>query len=346
MLNRIRTPHNFEKSGKFYWQEVIVLVAGSPHFNETIIKHLEKKFIKIAEDAGRYDVINSNKMLKKEPSGSDNVFDTLEEIVEEAKLLLFHLGHRVLEPQPSTANTAKEDYLYFSRKDKKGGKSEKAIGVRKEDGFWVLKGSFIHSSVADYLTPGYKKLREQYKDLIKKQKLTQNVRFDSPSAASSFVCGKNSNGLTEWKNKDGISLKYLDDDNSPLVKPALPAKGRSKHQTGGREKRETALPSVDEVLHLSVNKYHAEGCRIDDKLFIVLEGSEMNPDVRKSCDDSIVKLRNELIKTGKVKKYLFTENVPFKKPSTAAAVIVGGNSNGWDLWKDNKGRKLKDIIKR
>ena len=72
----------------------------------------------------------------------------------------------------------------------------------------------------------------------------------------------------------------------------------------------------------------------------------MNPDIRKSCDAGIVKDRDNLVKTGKVKNYEFQENVTFSRPSTAAAVIAGGNSNGWDLWRDNNGRKLKDIIKR
>ncbi len=31
--------------------------------------------------------------------------------------------------------------------------------------------------------------------------------FTSPSAAASMILGRNSNGLTEWKQKDGKTLK-------------------------------------------------------------------------------------------------------------------------------------------
>lgn len=34
--------------------------------------------------------------------------------------------------------------------------------------------------------------------------------FSSPSAAASMVLGRNANGLTEWKLKDGTSLKVFE----------------------------------------------------------------------------------------------------------------------------------------
>ena len=343
VLKRIRIEHNFEKEGKGYWQDVIVLVAGS-HFNETIIKRLEKLFIRIAENAGRYDVMNSNKMLnKKKNDDSDDDPGSLKETVEEAKLLLFHLGHRVLEPQPSRTNIAEEDYLFFSRKTKNG-EIVYATGVRKEDGFWVLKDSVVSKDIAKYLSPGYKGLRKQYERFIKKQKLTINIRFNSPSAASSFVCGKNSNGLVEWKNKDGISLKYLDDDSRP-EKPGSSAPVKTKRKPK-QEKTKKTLPAGVELLHFSGEKFHAEGYMIDDKQIVVLKDSTMNPDIRKSCDDLYRNDRNDLIKSGKVKDFVFSENVTFPNTSRAAAVIAGGNSSGPDSWKDAKGRKLKDVVKR
>jgi hypothetical protein len=40
---------------------------------------------------------------------------------------------------------------------------------------------------------------------------TKNSEFSSPSAAAAVVHGGGANGLTEWKTKDGVTLKELDE---------------------------------------------------------------------------------------------------------------------------------------
>ena len=54
-------------------------------------------------------------------------------------------------------------------------------------------------------------------------------------------------------------------------------------------------------------------------------------------------LRNNLITNGQVKNFVFQENVSYGSPSTAAAVILGGESNGWIEWKNDKNQTLKEI---
>lgn len=342
VLQRVRRSHPFEdeSNGNRSWKDVIILVAEG-FFDKGKILYLEKRFLQLAKKAGRYHIVNSNKLDKSETDVAPHVRDTLEDIIENARLLLFSLGgYSVLEPQPSRTNIAEEDYLFFSRKTKNG-VIFNATGVLKEDGFWVLKDSFVSKN---YKPQGYRGLREQYKNFIKNQKLTGNIRFDSPSAASTFVCGRNSNGLIEWKNKDGISLKYLDDDSRP-EKPGSSAPVKTKRKIK-QKKTGTSLPAGVKLLHFSGEKFHAEGYMIDDRQIVVLKDSRMSPDIRKSCDDLYRNDRNDLIKSGKVKDFVFSENVTFPNTSRAAAVIAGGNSSGPDSWKDAKGRKLKDIGKR
>ena len=143
----------------------------------------------------------------------------LEEFIMNTQLIMPALGHKVFEPQPSADQDSADEneLLYFSRNHGKGGQ---AIGKVDDDGFWVLKGSYIFPSVANYVPTGITKARERYADLIDSQGILQkDISFGSPSYASSFVCGKNSNGLIEWKNKDGITLKELNGDApSPLKK--------------------------------------------------------------------------------------------------------------------------------
>jgi hypothetical protein len=42
-------------------------------------------------------------------------------------------------------------------------------------------------------------------------RFTKNTEFSSPSAAAAVVHGGGANGLTEWKTKDGTTLKELDE---------------------------------------------------------------------------------------------------------------------------------------
>lgn len=91
------------------------------------------------------------------------------------------------------------------------GKGGNAVGKVEADGFWVLKGSYIYPKLASYVPNAIKTLRIKYaKDIDKNNILQQDISFGSPSYAATFVCGKNSNGFIEWKNKAGISLKILD----------------------------------------------------------------------------------------------------------------------------------------
>lgn len=38
--------------------------------------------------------------------------------------------------------------------------------------------------------------------------------FQVPSGAAMFVVGKSANGLTSWKNADGITLKDIESDET------------------------------------------------------------------------------------------------------------------------------------
>ena len=258
------------------------------------------------------------------------------------QLIMPALGHKVFEPQPSADQYSvdEDELLYFSRNHGKGGQ---ATGKVADDGFWVLKGSYIFPAVADYVPKGVASARECYADLIDSQGILQrDVSFGSPSYASSFVCGKNSNGLTEWKNKDGVTLKEVNSDAS--------TKNSSKKSMGKTVSDKTAISEPENglsippgtiLLHLAGKKAVAQGY-INDKGFVVLKGSQMSPTLRKSCRKWASNHRNELIDSGKVKDYIFTEEVQFSSPSAAAASIVGGEANGLIMWKNEEGNTLKE----
>lgn len=58
------------------------------------------------------------------------------------------------------------------------------------------------------LYPTVRELRQKVK--VGKDRLLQDdMLFSSPSYAAAFIIGGNTNGLMDWKTKDGIPLKNL-----------------------------------------------------------------------------------------------------------------------------------------
>lgn len=333
---RLLQPHTFEKDDS-YWTEAVILVTPDETLNKGHVKYLENRFYSIACEAKRYIVKNGN--TPKQSPMSKQTADMLEEFIINAKLVVPALGYTVFEPSPSADKSemsSDDDLLYFSRNKGKGGS---ATGRIASDGFWVLKGSYIYPQVADYTSAGIKKLRAEHADVIDKNGILQeDICFGSPSYASTFVCGKNSNGLVEWKNKYDVPLKNIDaGDNTPSAQ-AKSVKTPSAH------KKPSVLDSKAEILHFAGKKAAATG-RFSGDEFVVLKGSGFSAEETKSCSDWIKTQRAELLADGKVKNGVFTEDVCFKSPSAAAACVIGGTANGNVMWLYPDGKTIKEKMK-
>ena len=311
VLKRISQPHTFEKDGS-YWNEAITFVTPDGTLEKGRVKYLENRFYMIAKEAGRYIIKNGN--TPTQSPMSKQITDMLEEFINNIKFILSTLGYDVFDCNLNVStkkDTNKEDYLYFIRNNGKGGN---AVGKITKEGFWILKGSYIYPKVAEYTSSGIKRDRKLYSKYIdSKGILQENLCFGSPSYASTFVCGKNSNGLSEWKNKEGCSLKeinndviYKEDDNSFDL-------------------------NTDEKLKLVYKKHYAYGIR-DGKGLIVLKDSYFCLEEKKSCSTWIKNLRKEIIESGIIKNGAFIKDYYFKSPSAAAACIIGSNINGKLKW--------------
>lgn len=82
-----------------------------------------------------------------------------------------------------------------------------AIGYQAEDGFIVKKDSLLTSMAPTASCPeSTKKALEKAKAIIKDNRLTEDMKFNSASSASNFVLQASTNGRTSWHTKDGITL--------------------------------------------------------------------------------------------------------------------------------------------
>lgn len=110
------------------------------------------------------------------------------------------------------------------------------------------------------------------------------------------------------------------------------------------EPRETYTAAIE--LHLNERGAKGSGREVTDG-FVVLKGSLARVDETPSIYDYMRDQRLLLQSRGVLERQgdhlVFTQDFRFTSPSTAAAVLVGGNSNGRIAWKDASGKTLKAI---
>lgn len=65
----------------------------------------------------------------------------------------------------------------------------------------VSSSSKTHNSIS--------KNRTRYRGIVDNNMTTENIIFNSSSAAACFICGYSVNGKIAWKNESGVTLKQL-----------------------------------------------------------------------------------------------------------------------------------------
>lgn len=187
---------------KYYWNTAIAFIGRD--LNKALIRFLENRLVEIARDCGQYSVLTKN--TYKNTVLKESQIASMEEFVENVKVLMSALGYKVLVPVPqATDNTT---YLYCK------GSGANAKGFASSGGFTVLKGSTVSTHTVPSMEVHAKsmfKLRAamEKEGIIVDGSFTRDYEFTSPSAASTLVLGRSSNGNADWKSKDGLRLKDL-----------------------------------------------------------------------------------------------------------------------------------------
>lgn len=194
------------------WTDCIVVTNKDNNLNKAHVKYLESKFYDSANQSGRFIVKN-----KKAPTCSSvSEYDSamLEEFISNTKLLVSTLGYRVFETfesynkQDQPAKT-----IYYI----KAARGADARGINETDGFCVLKGSIVASSVTSSMSQYLIALRESMMKagtINSSYEFTKDQIFTSPSLAAAVVMGRNANGQTEWKTEDHKTIRQIEAENT------------------------------------------------------------------------------------------------------------------------------------
>lgn len=204
VLDRLTQHLRDYQSGKekYYWNTAVIFVGRD--LNKALIRYLENRFVEIAKECGRYTVLTKN--TYKNTVLKEAQIASMEEFIDNVKILINTLGYKVLVPVPK----ADDETIYLYCK----GSGASAKGFVSAGGFTVLEGS----TVSDHTVPSLETKGKSYYNLrnalikdgtISDRVFIRDYEFKAPSAASAVILGHTSNGNVDWKTVDGVKLKDL-----------------------------------------------------------------------------------------------------------------------------------------
>lgn len=194
---------------KDFWNETIVFISKDENLNKAHVKYLENRLHDVALSAKRYKVENSITPTQSSISESDRA--EMEEFIENIKMLVNTLGHKVFDEKREIKKKQISDVFYI-----KAARGAEAVGEPTSDGFVVYKGSKASNSITSSMSSNLIKFRNKliedkiFIDKIEFLEFSEDFLFSSPSAAAAILMGRSANGLTEWKLKSGKTLKEFE----------------------------------------------------------------------------------------------------------------------------------------
>ena len=197
---------------KEFWVAAIVFVSKDENLTKAHVRYLEGRLLMEATQVGRF-VLEQNQAGGSKLPESDR--EDMEVFLFRIRQLLPVLGSDILAPIVQLPTKTQSDGPLFCRI-----KGAEARGQRTPDGFVVFQGSTAvlqDRPSAQQRHPFVVTLRKQLiaaGTLVQQRgflSFTKDAEFSSPSAAAAVVHGGGANGLTEWKSKDGTTLKQLDE---------------------------------------------------------------------------------------------------------------------------------------
>lgn len=194
---------------KEFWNEAIIFFSKDDNLNKAHVKYLENRLHEMAVTANRYSIENS--IVPTQSSISESDKSEMEEFIDNIKMLVNTLGHKVFDGRREIVPKLKQDI--FSIKATRGSDAQ---GEPTSEGFVVFKGSKASSTTVPSLSPSFATLRQSLIDkgiltlLGDNYEFTEDYLFSSPSTAAVMILGRNANGPLEWKLANGKNLREFE----------------------------------------------------------------------------------------------------------------------------------------
>ncbi|MCX6313624.1 MAG: GIY-YIG nuclease family protein [Sphingobacteriales bacterium] len=167
-----------------------------------------------------------------------------------------------------------------------------------------------------------------------------------------YLCIKNANeiGRYDTDNQSTPAKPYITEsmeadllDNYETIKILLATLGFPIFEEIRKQSTKKS-----EILYCKGKLAAAEGDMLDDG-FVVFKDSTANKEESPSATSWVIETRKKLIESkilvenGPVFK--FSEDYIFGSPSTAAAVVLARQANGWTEWKNKSGKTIDELYR-
>ena len=190
-----------------------------------------------------------------------------------------------------------------------------ARGMETDDGFVLFKGAVIREELFQSAGNNIRNSREINKSKIKNGITTEDILFNSSSAAASFVAGGNLSGPKYW----------VSESNNVSI--------------GNSKKKHNSFKN-DNIFYLQSKNYYAQGS-YDGKTFTLFKGAKIRESIASASEKKVLPLRKR--NRSKIKNFVTIEDIQFNSPSSAAYFVVGAMVNGRQRWKNKKGQSINDL---
>lgn len=202
--SRVKRNDHLERE---FWNTLVFFVSKDENLTKAHIRYLEGKLIEKAKRIGRYELDNVGSSGSRLPESESADMDVFLNRMEQ---LLPILGLELLKPIVKSEDRMSESDLLFCTI-----KGLTAKGKQTDNGFVVLEGSEAvladRPSTLRYQYAGNLRATLRSEGILKQEDkrlvFVSDYEFSSPSAAASVIHGGHANGLTAWKDAQGVSLK-------------------------------------------------------------------------------------------------------------------------------------------
>lgn len=197
------------------FKELIFFVSKDELLTKTQIRYLESRLVQLALEAKTAQIDNGNSPGL--PTLHEADISDMEYFLEQIKLILPVMGFNFLISSTVTAKDFQHSESKSEIHEKYFIKTKtfKATMTETDQGYIVAKGSEAKKSLSNSCTETYRNMRRK---LVETKVMVENgdklifvedAVFNSPSAASNMILGRNSNGFSEWVSKDGLTFKEV-----------------------------------------------------------------------------------------------------------------------------------------
>ncbi|KAF1075921.1 GIY-YIG nuclease family protein [Halodesulfovibrio sp. MK-HDV] len=207
VLNRLNS-HYAEKD---FWDWGIFFASKDGSLNKAHVKYLESRLLQLAKEAKKSNLTNSNGSSRPTLSKADTA--DVESFLIDVLRIVPLVGLSIFD-KPDETEKNNITMLYAS------GKGLKATGYESSKGFVVTASSEASLTETPSLSDSVRTIRKDLraKTVIREDSnkftFAQDYIFKSPSMAADVVLGRSANGRTEWRDKNGRTLKKLQEQEN------------------------------------------------------------------------------------------------------------------------------------